>query len=275
MIGQADRVIELSRLKTDFVKTSDQKIFVFTSGKGGTGKTFVSLNLACTLSKKYKVLFVDLDPNLSNANIMMNIIPTKTIFNYISGRELLQDTITEYGSNLHFIFGDSGKLNYPWLKNDSIRFFFNHLRNIQSEYDFIIIDTGSGAGSDVFSIILQADVNIIITNPEPTAVMDAYVMLKLLNNHDYKGEKLILLNKCLNEDDSESAFKNLTLATEHFLNQKLNFLGTIYFDKSVMQAIIAQSPISMYDPQSPVNMQIQKIANRLYEYVHMANIHHS
>ena len=267
--------LELNRFTTELKKNGNAKTFVFTSGKGGTGKTFLSLNIAHALSRKYKILFIDFDQNLSNANIMFNEIPEKTVFDFFSGKNLLNETIVEYEPNLKFIFGDSGKLSYPRLRNESIIFFFNQLQKIQEEYDFIFIDTGSGAREEILSVLTRVDMNIIVTTPEPTAVMDAYVILKLLNSHKYNGEKVILINKCNNDEEGRTAFNNLTSAAGQFLHEKINLIGTINFDPAVGDAIMAQEPILKRSPSSMASLQILQVSESLYKFAHMANIHHS
>ena len=280
MYGQAERVLELKRLEAAESRGNGKKIFAFTSGKGGTGKTFLSLNIAYALSAKKKVLFIDLDPNLSNANIMINQAPAKTLYNFFSGRSMLYELITEFEPNLHFIFCDSGKLGYLKGKNGSINQLFNQLEEIQSGYDLIIIDTGSGAGEDVFSILLNADVNIIVTTTEPTAIMDAYVMLKLLNGSNYSGEKIILINKCGDTEEGKAAFGNLELAAGHFLNERLNLIGSIDYDRAASESIIAQELILKLLPDSKLSSQILNISNSIFEYAYnlhtgmqVANIH--
>jgi flagellar biosynthesis protein FlhG len=275
MLGQAERVLELNRFTTGLKKRGGAKTFIFTSGKGGTGKTFLSLNIAHALSEHCKILFIDFDQNLSNANIMFNEIPEKTVGDFFSGKSLLHETIVECEPNLHFIFGDSGRLSYPRIKNESIIYFFNQLQKIQRGYDFIFIDSGSGASEEILSILKQADVNVIVTTPEPTAVMDAYVILKLLNAHNYKGEKTILINKCCDEEEGRTAFRNLTSAAGHFLNEKLNLIGIIRFDQAVGEAIMAQEPILKRSPLSSACRQILNVSESLYEFAHMANIHHT
>ena len=275
MTGQAERVLELGRLKSKQGVKSPPKIFAFTSGKGGTGKTFLSLNLAYSLSRhNKKVLFVDLDPNLSNANIMLNIIATKTIFNFFTGRNLLHELITEVEPNFHFIFGDSGKLNYPKAKNDIISQLFNQLRNLRENYDFIFLDTGAGASEEVISIISKTDGAIIVASPEPTAVMDAYVMIKLLSSGGYTGKKFVIINKCGENEDGRATFNNLTMAADRFLKEKLHLLGTVSFDQSVNKAIITQQLFLSRYPKSTAGAQIVKISKALTEFIQLANIHH-
>ena len=274
MFGQAERVLELKRLKSESEIKSEVKTFAFTSGKGGTGKTFLSLNIGYALSSQFKVLIIDLDPNLSNTNIMINQIPKKTIYNFYSGQNLLEELITEYTSNLHFIFGDSGKLGYSKAKCGSVDQLFNQLKNIQHKYDFIFFDMGSGAGDEIISILQKADVNIIVTSPEPTAVMDAYVMIKLLNGNNYSGKKAVLINKCSDQDEGQTAFKNLESAANHFLKEKLNLLGIINSDRSVTESIIAQDLLLKNQPTTIVSQQIYNISDQINEFAHVANILH-
>ena len=273
MFGQAERVMELKKPGGNQNRNSSSKIFAFTSGKGGTGKTFLSLNLAYALSGQgKKILFIDLDSNLSNSNIMLNVIAAKTIYSFFTEQKLLNELVTEYEPNLHFIFGDSGKLNYPPKRTGIISTLFNQLRALQDAYDFIFLDTGSGAGDDILSILLQADGNIIVTLPEPTAVMDSYVMLKLLNANQYGGKKLVVVNKCFEKEDGKVTFDNLTMAADHFLKDKPAFLGEINFDQSVSKSIISQELFLKKYASTLAGIQIEKISKNLSEFNHVANI---
>jgi len=273
MFGQAERLFELKKLNKNQNQNISSKIFAFTSGKGGTGKTFISLNLAYSLSKQgKKVLFVDLDPNLSNANIMINVIAAKTLYDFFTEQKLLSEVVSVYEPNLHFIFGDSGKLNYPVKKTGIISNMFNQLRSIQKDYDFIFLDTGSGAGDETLSILNQADNNIIVTLPEPTAVMDSYVMLKLLNAGQYSGKKLIIVNKCVDGKDGKETFDKLSMASKHFLKETPVFLGEVSFNQSVSNSIIEQEIFIKKNIHSKVGSQIKVISQTLNEFNHMANI---
>jgi flagellar biosynthesis protein FlhG len=273
MFGQAERLFELKKLNVNQERNSSSKIFAFTSGKGGTGKTFISLNLAYSLSKKgKKVLFIDLDSNLSNANIMINVVAAKTIYSFFSEQKLLGELVSEYEPNLHFIFGDSGKLNYPVKRTGIISKLFNQLRTMQENYDFIFLDTGSGAGDEIISVLTQADNNIIVTLPEPTAVMDSYVMIKLLNANQYTGKKLIIVNKCVGKEDGKITFDKLSMAADHFLKETPVFLGEVSFDHMATSSIVAQELFMKKYSLSKAGQQIEKISNHLDEFNHMANI---
>ncbi len=275
MLGQAERLLELRRLKTAQGKKRNPKVIAFTSGKGGTGKTFASLNIAYSLSKQgKKILFIDLDSNLSNANIMVNVVAKKTVYDYFVGKSILADLIYEYEPNLHFIFGDSGKTDYPKSRSEQIGGFFNHIYSLEKEYDYIILDTGAGANEEIISILLNSDSCVLTTAPEPTAVMDAYVIIKLLNFSKYEGKKLILVNKCVELADGESTYNNLSAASSHFLKEKVELLGTIDYDAGVGKAVVSQELYLKKNPHSKISAQILKVSKELHEIIQLANIHH-
>jgi flagellar biosynthesis protein FlhG len=166
MIGQAERIIELSKLNPGYISGEKSNIISFTSGKGGTGKTVLSVNTAYSLSKQgKKVLLVDLDSNLSNINILLNVYTENTITNFLEGKKLFSDLIYEHDSNLHVIFGDSGNTEYPKPRIDLIKFIFAQISKIQNDYDFVIIDSAAGIDEDVLTILKNSDLNIIVPQP--------------------------------------------------------------------------------------------------------------
>ena len=274
MIGQAERILELRKLQGLHTGTDSQKIFTFVSGKGGTGKTFLSLNLAYALAEQgKKILYLDIDTNFSNANIMLNVVAKKTIYDVFMERKLLKDVITIFNPNLHFVFGDSGKLNYPELHEGIIAKLFAQISSLHQHYDYIFIDTGTGVGDSVMNILSKSNSVIIVTSPEPTAVMDSYVILKLLASVNYEGDKLIIVNKCITEEDGQMTFKNLSTAAGHFLKDVLSYLGDVNFDMQVNQSIIAQELLLEKHPELPISKQIRNLTGSLTEFTHMANIH--
>jgi len=276
MSGQAERVFELQSLKKKaavYPPFELRKIFAFTSGKGGTGKTFLSVNIALALALMHKkVLLVDFDCNLSNVHILLDVIPDKTLSNYFLNRSLLPELIMKVEPNLSVIFGDSGMQNFPALTNGAIANFFSRIRNLEEAYDFILLDTASGSNKETLEILSHADETIVITSPEPTAVMDAYAVMKLLTSIGYRGEKSIVVNKAENESAADLAFTNLKKAVDHFLNIEVKSFGSIYTDAAVSRSIMAQTPLMKHNPESQAAHQINELASNLINNVHLANI---
>lgn len=276
MIGQAERVLELQRLKNSEKKAGSKKIITFTSGKGGTGKTFAIVNMAASLAAiGAKILLVDLDTNLSNINILLDYHPRVTSFEYFRKTMLLEETIINYSSNLDIIFGDSGKAEYPEFNEKFVESLFRGISRVEENYDFIFIDTASGAGPGLISLLGKSDVNVIITTPEPTSVMDAYVLVKLLKVNGYKGEKLVVFNKCLDRQAGETGYNNLQNACSHFLGEGINLLGLIHYNPEVMQSILDQKLLITENPLSVTSGQIHHLSEKFLKFAQVANIGHA
>jgi flagellar biosynthesis protein FlhG len=145
MTGQLDRISELEKLYTNEEKNDvGNKIVAITSGKGGTGKTFIAANFAYQFSKTHKVLLVDLDFNLSNLHVLFNEHPQKTLNTFLKSKTNFSEIISSYNSNLDIIFGDSGLSNMPKPSFNQLNRLFIEITNLTSIYDLIIFDLGAG-----------------------------------------------------------------------------------------------------------------------------------
>jgi len=272
MNGQASRLIQLKKLAEIERGTSITKTISVCSGKGGTGKTFFAANFAFQLSKLNKrILLIDLDLNFSNLNVMMNKASENSISNFFEQRCTLKELIFNFSKNLDLIFGDSGRLDYPRISDDIIDYFFISLNKMKNEYDYIIFDSAAGADELLIHQLLKSQYIIIVTSPEPTAVMDAYVILKLLNENFNESEKLIVVNKCYEHEEGERTIGNISTASRHFLGQEINKLGFISFDNIVHKSIVDQELLLNFNPLSLVAQEILELSKRFLKIEHLAN----
>lgn len=276
MNNQAARLVELLKLDKSQSQDSGNKIVSVCSGKGGTGKSFFAANLAYLLSQKgKKVLLIDFDLNFSNINILLNHTVKKNISCFFSQTDSLEELIVSYNENLDLIFGASGGNEIPKMSENLLDYFFTMLNRISNKYDFIIIDSSAGANDFTVKQLLNSNINIVLLSPEPTAVMDAYVVIKLLKENGYSGYKLAVVNKTMNESDANDAFHNLAVAAKHFLNEEIEFLGDISFGREVHQSIINQELLASLNENSVQIAQISGCADRLIKFAQMANNNHS
>ena len=272
MNGQASRLIQLKKLAEIERANSITKTISVCSGKGGTGKTFFAANFAFQLSKlNKKILLIDLDLNFSNLNVMMNKASENSISNFFEQKCSLKELVFNFSKNLDLIFGDSGRLDYPRISEDILDYFFLSLGKMHDEYDYIIFDSAAGADELVIHQLLKSQYIIIITSPEPTAVMDAYVILKILNENYNESEKLIVVNKCYEHEEGERTIGNISTASRHFLGQEINKLGFISFDHIVHRSIVDQELILNYNPLSLIAQEILELSKRFLKIEHMAN----
>ena len=246
MLGQAERLYELNSLTQTKTENSVRaKILSVVSGKGGTGKSFVASNLAYQLaSSGKKVLLVDCDINMSNQEIFFNTSSRNTLYHYLLYNQNLDDVIYKHTNNLHLIFGESGKIDHPNLLNDRIKNLFIDLENLSEIYDVILLDTASGSSSGTIQLIKECDEILFVISPEPTSVMDAYVVMKMLKSEGSVPKAQVVVNKSFNRDEAIESFENLNLAVNHFLNLEMNYLGELPFSEQVISSIRSQKLFS-------------------------------
>lgn len=272
MNEQASRLIQLLQLEKKELKSGNAKVISVCSGKGGTGKTFFAANFAFALSNIGKrVLLIDFDLNLSNLNIILNQTSANSISEFFEQRKSLDELIFSYSKNLHLIFGDSGKEYFPRISKEIIDYFFISLNKISVNYDFIIIDSAAGASDITIQQLLNSDYNIIVTSPEPTAVMDAYVLMKLLKAENSSSIKLVVINKASDEEDGRNSFQNIFVACKHFLEEEPIYLGSISFDIEAHKSVVNQQLLLENDETAKSSMEIKFIAKSFVEFVQVAN----
>jgi flagellar biosynthesis protein FlhG len=272
MNEQASRLIQLLQLEKKELKSGNAKVISVCSGKGGTGKTFFAANFAFALSNIGKrVLLIDFDLNLSNLNIILNQTSANSISEFFEQRKSLDELIFSYSKNLHLIFGDSGKEYFPRISKEIIDYFFISLNKISVNYDFIIIDSAAGASDITIQQLLNSDYNIIVTSPEPTAVMDAYVLMKLLKAENSSSIKLVVINKASDEEDGRNSFQNIFVACKHFLEEEPIYLGSISFDIAAHKSVVNQQLLLENDETAKSSMEIKFIAKSFVEFVQVAN----
>lgn len=272
MTGQLDRIRELEKLYNSEENDITDKIVVVTSGKGGTGKTFIAANFAYQYAKTHRVLLIDVDFNLSNLHLLFNSHPQKTLNTFFESKAVFAEIISNYNSNLDIIFGDSGLSSQGKPSFNQINKMFCEINNILSNYDLIIFDLGAGVSDENLHILSKASTKLIITNPEPTALMDAYVIIKLLKSNDNADGIYIAVNRCVEDDEGSQAFQNLKAAVDHFLKVPVNFLVEIPESIEVRKSIIDQKLFSENNQSNGIINSINRAASKISKIHQVLNI---
>ena len=244
---------------------SKSRVITITSGKGGVGKTNVAVNMALAYARRGKsVVVMDADLGLANVNIMLNMVPRYTLYDMIRKRKTMKEIMVETDYGISIVAGASGFSKVANLTDEERQNFIEEL-NTLSFADIIIIDTSAGVSSNVLDFIAAADDAIIITTPEPTAITDAYGIIKIIaTEYDNLDMALkLVVNRVKGAAEAKKVADRMTNIAGQFLNLKVDYLGFIYDDPVVSQAVLRQKPFMVIDPRCKASICVQHIVGKM------------
>ncbi len=242
------------------------RVVAVTSGKGGVGKTNISVNFGLALAKKgRKVLLMDADMGLANVDVMMGIIPANTLMNVLNGDKRLSEIIIEGPLGLRLVASGSGGVQELAELNEVQRNrFLQDLFDLQNQEEVILIDTGAGLHRNVLAFVLASEEVIVVTTPEPTALMDAYGMIKTIFREKKDPIISIVVNMASTPAEGDEAGRKLVILSKRFLSLEINYLGSIPRDMGMVRAVKEQHPILLSSPMSPAALSLSRIAEAYF-----------
>jgi flagellar biosynthesis protein FlhG len=208
---------------------------------------------------------MDADLGLANVDVILGMIPQYNLMHVLQGLKTLPEIVIDGPEKLKLIAAGSGGVqelaNLNELQRDK---FLEGLAEIQSESDVVVIDTGAGLHRNVLAFALAADEAIIVTTPEPTAMMDAYGMIKVI--HLERKDPLIrlIVNMAGSSSEAEEAGKKLVLLAKRFLNLDIEYAGYIPRDMAMIRAVKEQRPVLISQPSSPAAQSLNRLADSLW-----------
>lgn len=234
------------------------------SGKGGVGKSNVAVNVALELAALgHRVTLLDADMALANADVLLGISPKYHLGHVLTGQRTLPEVQIEVMPGLRLIPGGSGVAELSSLTLDQHARLMAELRAIETDSDFMIIDTAAGIAGNVIGILKAVAEAIIVTTPDPTALVDAYATIKLMHQAAPDTRIRIVVNDVVDLSDADHIFKQLRMTTARFLNRDIEFLGTIPHDSELIDAVREQRPVVQYAPETPASRALRLIARHL------------
>jgi flagellar biosynthesis protein FlhG len=237
------------------------KVISIVSGKGGVGKSNISLNLALSLTKfNKKVLIIDLDVGMANIDILMGSQSHYHIVDMIENRLSIWDIIETNEYNLSFIAGGNGLSDIFELTDEKFNFFINQLEQVISYFDYIFFDIGAGASKGNLKFVLASDEVTVVTTTEPTALTDAYAMIKHINQYQPDIELYVIINRCGNSNEGKEIANRLVYTVRHFLDKTIQVKGYIPDDSTVSNAVKKQIPLLLFAPKAKASSAIQNVA---------------
>ncbi|ONK23223.1 hypothetical protein BLX87_11445 [Bacillus sp. VT-16-64] len=252
------------RLKLKNITKKQARTLAVVSGKGGVGKSNISSNLAVILAKRgYKVLVFDLDIGMGNVNLLLGGSADKTMGDFILKGEPLAQIVQKGPLGVSYIAGGNGLYGAVELDNNTVKSLVAGLQMFQETYDYIIFDMAAGAGQALLHILLAADDLIVVTTPEPTAVMDAYSIMKLAYLQNENTRFLVVCNRTDHERQGRETFFRLQQAMRKFLQKEIELLGILPEDKLVREAVLNYTPVYCVYPRSSVSIILEHAVDQL------------
>ena len=240
------------------------RVITVTSGKGGVGKTNFTVALAIAFARLgKKVLVIDADLGLSNVDVILGTSPPGNLLQVMQGGYSLNDVVADGPLGIKFISGGSGIYDLSNLSDVQLQYFLNQLGQFDSWADVILIDTGAGLNRMVLNFVMAADEVIVITTPEPTAVADAYAVIKTYASHGGTSPVRLVVNRVREVTEGNGVVNKLSKVTQRFLGLTLSHLGFVFEDRLVQKAVTSQVPLMIAYPDSVFARCIDKIAHTL------------
>lgn len=241
------------------------RVITVTSGKGGVGKSNVSVNLAIQLGRiGRKVVILDADFGLANIEVMLGIRPKYNLADMMFRGYTIQEVICEGPENIGFISGGSGLKEMTELNRDQLLSLVNMMYELDHLADVVIIDTGAGISDTVIDLVASSAEVLLIATPEPTSITDAYALLKTLHRHgDFDSGRTsikVVGNRIQSYDEGKELFNKLNMVVDKFLKMDMEYLGAIPYDEKLSQAVMKQQPVSLVYPNAPAARAMLELA---------------
>lgn len=254
---------EILRMKMLESQGALGKSLAIVSGKGGVGKSNFTTNFATLLVKEGKnVVILDMDIGMGNVHILLGNTTDYSLKDYLNGQVELEQVIVTGPNGLKYIAGGSGMSTVVDWSSEMFERLIAAFRQLQLSYDYILFDMGAGATNWSLDLISSIDEIIVIATAEPTAIMDAYSMMKYIHLKDEEKTFFLLCNRVLSIEEGQETLARLDGAMQKFMSKETIKLGSLPEDPVVRKAVREQVPFVISYPNAPITKTMQKIVHR-------------
>lgn len=253
----------LQRSEPDLDKSTPHgaRVVCIASGKGGTGKSILTSNLAVLRAKRgERVLLIDFDAGLANAHLLLGLAPRYDFGHVLDGTVRAKDAIVAGPEGVHLISGGVGRHALANPTRRELEQLFEALRPLESDYDLILVDHGAGLSYSTVAHLAATSTLLLVTNHEVTALSDAYALYKraqMVNQHLKVG---MVLNRCPDEKQAHLGWERFRKTSLQFLGTHPELVGWVPADEAVGRSVQLRKPVSLAEPSSPAAQAILRIS---------------
>lgn len=236
-----------------------------TSGKGGVGKTNISVNLACCLAAAGKrVVLLDADLGLANVDVLLGITPQYNIFHLLHDEMSLSDVLVETPYGFSILPASSGMSEMMALSTGEKISLLEALDDLDESLEYLIVDSAAGINENVLYFNMAAQERLVLVTPEPTSLTDAYAFIKVMQNNHQVNNFRVVINMAPSPEAGKEIFVRLYKACDHFLQGvSLDLAGVIPRDPAVRKAVIGQHPFCISAPNAPVSLAVKQLSETI------------
>lgn len=244
-----------------------QNIIAVASGKGGVGKTWLSITLTHLFARAgRRACLLDGDVGLANIDVQLGVAPPQDMSDIFTQQKHLRDISYPYEEGgFDIIPGRSGSGDLASLPDTALEILSNQLDDITEDYDFIIMDLGAGIEKNVRFLAGLADRIVIVLTDEPTSLTDAYAFIKLCLQQAETPRIQVVVNQAATQKEGEKIYQSILKACQNFLNYEPGLLGIIRKDNKVRDSIRSQSPMLIKSPRSTAATDVAAISVKLMQ----------
>ncbi len=240
------------------------QVIAVASGKGGVGKTNVVANLAIALQRRGKrVVVIDADLGLANLDTLLGLNPHATLRQVLRGECTLKDVLVEGPAGIRIVPASSGYEDLTQLSDGQRLTLLEQVDTLDGDFDVLLIDTGAGISANVLFFATAAQETLVVVTPEPTALTDAYALIKVLSKRYAEHAFSVLVNMARSELEARKTFTQLTRVAERFLNVSLRYAGWVPWDSEVPEAVRRQQAVVELAPATAATRALGGLADRL------------
>jgi len=244
--------------------TRPVQVIAVTGGKGGVGKSNISVNLSIALAEmRRRVVLLDADLGLANIDVLLGLKAEKNLADVLSGEVSLEDVMVTGPAGIKVVPASSGIQQMAALGPQEHAALIHAFSELSHQLDVLVVDTAAGISDTVVSFVRASQEVVVVVCDEPSSITDAYALIKLLNKEHDMFRFRVVANMTRSAQEGQGLFNKLNMVCERFLDVSLQYVGHVPFDENVRKAVQRQKPILEYAPNCKAAMAIRKIAEQV------------